>query len=342
MAKALVSKLILKMKTTTHKPSVYRAPWWLKNGHLQTIWTQILSIPTPCYRRELNLASCQETVVAYDFIDAPSPHAPIVVLFHGLEGSSHSHYAKLLMTGAKQLGFHGVIPHYRGCGGVANTSNVSYHAGDSHEVAWVINHLHHCYPDSPIFAMGVSLGGNALAKYLGETGKMTKIQAAAIVSAPLDMCAASIALNRGLSRHLYAPYFMKTLRPKALAQKSHLKNKPIRWQMLNKAKSLSDFDDAFTAPLYGFLDGHDYYQQSSAKPLLKNIAIPTLIINAQNDPFMMQSALPKSTDVADCVDLLQPKNGGHVGFVSGRFPGHANWLPQTVLNYFLHHLQQRK
>ncbi len=322
----------------TNKQPLYQAPWWLKSGHLQTIWTQTLNIKKPPYQRKLLPASCGETQVAYDFIYGSKPDAPVVILFHGLEGSSDSHYAKLLMHQVQQCGFNGVVPHYRGCGSVPNTSHISYHSGDSTEVAWMLKTIRAHFPNSPLFAMGVSLGGNVLAKYLGETQQQALLQAAAIVSAPLNLTAAAQALNHGLSKQFYAPYFLKTLLPKAKEQKPYITNTDIQWQTLQDAKSLLDFDNAFTAPLNNFKDAQDYYQQCSAKPLLKKISKPTLIINAKNDPFMPATALPTKQDVSSYITLMQPDEGGHVGFIHGKFPGQANWLPQTVINYFSQHL----
>jgi predicted alpha/beta-fold hydrolase len=326
----------------TSKPVTYQAPWWLKGGHVQTVWSQTLKIDTPHYERKLLPTSCGRTQVAYDLLPSHQANAPVVVLFHGLEGSSHSHYAKLLMQHCQTRGWHGAVPHYRGCGNVANTSHVSYHSGDSQEIAWMLTQIQSLFPSSPILAMGVSLGGNALAKYLGEQGHQALPTAAAVISAPLDLSAAAEALNHGLSKTLYAPYFLKSLRPKAQAQKPYINNSKIHWQALQQAKTLLDFDDAFTAPLNGFVDAQDYYHQSSAKPWLMHIQKPSLVINAVNDPFLPASALPTAKDVSKQVCLLQPKEGGHVGFIHGRFPGQANWLPQTVLDFFTNHLPQAK
>lgn len=300
-------------------------PRWLRNGNIETLYAKTLQQPPPAYRRELLPDSTGQTLTAYDFIDSPNPDAPLVVLFHGLEGSSRSHYAVALMQAVQAKGWHGVVAHFRSCGGVPNTAPVFYHSGDSPEIGFMLATLAKRY--SKIYAAGVSLGGNALAKYLGEQGRLAIPQAAAVVSAPVDLTAAGSRFDRGLTRLLYTRYFLDSLLPKARATSFHT-------DLLNRCKTLGDFDDAFTAPLHGFADRHDYYRRASSKPLLPHIAVPTLLLNAVNDPFLPPSALPNAAQVSPQVTLLQPACGGHCAFVSGRGRGSLDWMPQTVLSYF--------
>ena len=311
----------------------YQCPTWLKmGGHVQTIYPKLLADANITYRRQLFWDSRKQTQVAYDFVDASDKNTPLVVLLHGLEGSSQSHYALALMAAVKQKQWQGVVVHYRGCGGVVNTSDKAYHSGDSLECQWVLQQLRQHYPTQKLFVMGVSLGGNVLAKYLAETGEKALPDAAAVVSAPLDLNMASVALEHGLSKQLYAPYFLRSLLPKALSEQH--KHPHLNWAKLQQSRSLKQFDEHYTAPVHGFDNADAYYRLSSAKPLLRQIQIPTLLLNAQNDPFLPANALPQQNDVASCVTLLQPKEGGHVGFVSGSFPGNIQWLPQTVLTFF--------
>ena len=313
----------------------YLAPTWLKGGgHIETILPKFIRSPALVFRRELIQDSTGQTHVAYDFVDTPRPDTPLVVLFHGLEGNSNSHYAQALMNLVRQKQWLGVVVHYRGCGGVVNRSDKAYHSGDSLECAWVLKLLAERHPNRRRFAMGVSLGGNVLAKYLGESGDEALLDAAAVVSAPLDLVSASEALEHGLARTLYAPYFLRTLLPKVKQEQGFKATPELEWQKLFASRSLKDFDNHYTAPVHGFSNADDYYQRSSAKPLLQHIQRPTLILNAQNDPFMPAKDLPTAADVSKQVCLYQPEQGGHVGFVSGSFPGHLNWLPQTVLTYF--------
>ena len=305
----------------------YRPPFWLHGGHLQSIWPKLVRIGSPAYRRELLPDSLGATEVAYDFVDGKRPDAPLLMLFHGLEGSSASHYARALMFAAQRHGWHGVVAHFRSCGGVENRAPVFYHSGDSAEVAHMLQLMHSRYPR--ICAVGISLGGNALAKYLAEQGSRAIPQAAAVVSAPLDLTAASHRLERGLSKMLYAPYFLRSLLPKAAACAARFPK--IDAAAVQAAANLTDFDNAFTAPVHSFANAADYYRRASAKPLLHQIAVPTLILNALNDPFIPAESLPQASDVSPSVTLLQPEYGGHAGF-----PGTADldWLPDTVLRYF--------
>lgn len=303
-------------------------PFWLRNGNAETIFAKALQGRPPAYRRELLPDSTGQTQTACDFVDAPDPDAPLVVLFHGLEGSSRSHYAVELMKAVQARGWHGVVAHFRGCGGVTNTAPVFYHSGDSAETAFMLATLAARYRS--IYAVGVSLGGNALVKYLGEQGAAALPEAAAAVSVPLDLAAAGTRFDKGMTRLLYTRYFLNSLVPKAKAFSRFQTTAP-----LERCKTLGEFDDLFTAPLHGFADRHDYYRQSSCKPFLKTVAKPLLLLNAVNDPFLPPEVLPARADVSDSVTLLQPPYGGHVGFV-GQDKGRLNieWLPQTLADYF--------
>ncbi len=307
-------------------------PAWLAGGHAQTIWAKTRQPPLPAYRRVLYPDSSGQTQVAGDWVDSPQAEAPLLVLFHGLEGSSHSHYARALMRAVTRRGWAGCVLHFRGCGGVPNTAAVAYHSGDSAEIGHNLALLRRLEPQRPLLAVGVSLGGNALAKYLGEQGDAALCDAAAVVSAPLDLPAAGAALEQGWARRLYTPYFLRTLLPKVAAEAAQYPAADLA--AVRRSRHLGDFDDAFTAPVHGFADKHDYYRRAQAKPLLGGIRRPTLLLNARNDPFMPAHALPHAAQVSDAVYLLQPDQGGHVGFVSGPGLGHIDWLPHTLLTFF--------
>ena len=292
-------------------------PKWLRGGNRETLYAKTLSRPAPAYRRELIPDRFGEDLVAYDFLDAPDPQAPCIVQLHGLEGSSRSHYAVELACAAQEHGWHSVTPHFRSCGGVS--SKRMYHSGDTPELAHMLAQLAERY--TTLYVVGVSLGGNVLAKYLGEHGNTALPRAAATVSTPFNLAASAHTLQHGLPYLLYTPYFLHTLLKK-VPPADH----PIR--------SLGAFDDAYTAPMHGYADRFDYYRRASSHPQLKNIAIPTLLINARNDPFYPATYLPQSSDVSSSVQLLQPQHGGHAGFVSGSGRGHLRWLPQTLLAWF--------
>lgn len=313
-------------------PSLYRAPSWLRGGHLQTIWPLLRKGSVPPYRRE------RWDTPDGDFIDVDwtmqRPDTPLVILFHGLEGSSRSHYARALMRQVAARGWRGAVVHFRGCSGEPNNTRRAYHSGDSAEIDWVLRRMAQRHPAAPRYAAGVSLGGNALLRWLGERGDDARgiIGAAASVCAPLDLHLCGRALERGFSK-LYTQHFLASLKPRAF-------HKHARWPDLleparvAKARTLYEFDDAVTAPLHGFRDADDYWTRASAKPVLMGIALPTLVLNARNDPFVPLAALPGANEVSAAVTLELPDEGGHVGFVSGPFPGHLDWLPRRLLDWF--------
>jgi len=309
----------------------YLAPPWLPGGHAQTIWPLLIKGPLPRYRRE-RWDTPDGDFIDLDWIDG-RPGAPCVVLFHGLEGSSRSHYARRLMHAIESRGWHGVVVHFRGCSGEPNRLPRAYHSGDSQEIDWVLRRLQaHGYP--ALFVAGVSLGGNALLKWLAEQGSHASgvIAAAAAVSAPLDLAAANTALSSGFNL-IYAQHFLRTLIPAAMSKEKRFPGR-IDVRRARAARTLRDFDDAVTAPLHGFLGADDYYAKSSAGPLLGALRAPTLLLHAANDPFLPQEALPRADQLPDAVTLEVLPRGGHVGFVHGALPGRIDWLPQRLLAHF--------
>jgi hypothetical protein len=314
----------------------YRAPPWLIGGHAQTIWPALLiRVRRPRYRRE-EWDTPDGARIAVDRIDG-QPDAPLVVLFHGLEGSSDSHYARALMNEVHRRGWNGAVPHFRGCGGMDNPLARAYHAGDAAEIDWIVRRLAR-ERAIPLLASAVSLGGSMLLNYLAQSGANAVPRAAVAVSTPLDMIAASTRLNRGLSRMIYTRMFLSTLKPKALRQ---LERHPglFDGERIRHASTFREFDDLFTAPVHGFIDAMHYWAQASSKPRLRHIARPTLIINARNDPFLPEYALPRPDEVSPTVELDFPPHGGHVGFATGPFPGRLDWLPRRILNFFERQLQ---
>ena len=310
----------------------YEAPLWLPGGHLQTIWPATVAMgPMPVWRRERWLTPDGKDFIDLDHIvpgpDDPAPQAaaPRVVLFHGLEGSSASHYSRKLMRAIAACGWHGVVAHWRGCSGEPNRLPRAYHSGDSDEVDWIIRRLR------PRYAIGISLGANALAKWLGMQGTEAPIDAAVVIAAPQDLRAGAERLAHGFSR-LYCRHFLTTLKAKALAK---LVQYPglCDGARIRDARTLYDFDDAFTAPVHGFAGAHDYWQRSSCRPWLASITVPTLVINALNDPFVPATSLAGLAEVSRAVTLDYPMEGGHVGFPTAPFPGSTTWLCERSLDY---------
>jgi predicted alpha/beta-fold hydrolase len=318
-------------------PPPYRAPRWLPGGHLQTLYAYLFArTPTVTYRRERWILPDGD-FIDLDWLDGDET-APLVVLFHGLEGNSRGHYALTLMHVLRQHGWRGVVPHFRGCSGEPNRLPRGYHSGDSAEIDLILRRCRAESPRAPLFAAGVSLGGNALLKWLGENGPECAaiVDAAAAISAPLDLAAAGRALDQGFNRHAYVRHFLRTLRHKAL-EKIASHHMPVSAAAIRAVSTLHEFDELFTAPLHGFRDADDYWTRASSKPWLNSILVPTLVINARNDPFLPAAALPQAQEVSAQVTLDFPAQGGHVGFVSGPFPGSLSWLPQRVLAFFEAH-----
>jgi predicted alpha/beta-fold hydrolase len=311
----------------------YRAPKWLPGGHAQTIYPLLIRPPAPAYRRE-RWETPDGDFIDLDWLDAQA-HSPLLVLFHGLEGSSASHYARALMHAVEAQRWTGVVVHFRGCSGEANRLPRAYHSGDSAELDWVLHRLRARFPRRAIFAAGVSLGGNALLKWLGERegGAGDAIGAAAAVSAPVDLAACGHHLGRGFNR-VYTARFLETLKRNAAEKLARFPGS-FDGRRMAVARNLYQFDDAVTAPLHGFLGADDYWRRASAKPLLPGIRVPTLLLNAQNDPFMPAQALPRADEVSAAVIREFPTEGGHVGFVTGSLPGRLDWLPQRLLHFFV-------
>ena len=317
----------------------FRAARWLPNGHLQTIYAATLapSSPPPALRRA-RWQTPDDDFIDLDWLQplARDSQSPLVVLFHGLEGGSDSHYARTLMRAVSTLDWHGVIVHFRGCSGEPNRLARAYHSGDSAEIEWILRRLRAQHPDGPLFALGVSLGGNVLLKWLGEYAATSAatVNAAAAVSAPIDLLAAGNALDQGFNRAVYTRNFLRTLKAKSFAKLDRFPGLFARMSVAH-ATTLRAFDDAVTAPLHGFRDAEDYWRRASSKPWLAHIRVPTLILNALDDPFLPSRALPQAHEVSHAVRLEYPAQGGHVGFVTGNFPGSIEWMPAHVLRFFL-------
>ena len=307
----------------------YPAPLWLPNGHLQTIYPAIcIAKPAIAFRRE-RWDTPDGDFVDVDFVDG-RPGAPFVVLFHGLEGSSDSHYARAMMAAVAARGWSGAVPHFRGCSGEANRAPRFYHSGDAAEIDWIVRRLHARSGGGKFYATGVSLGGNALLRWLGESQHQAEfVDAACSVSAPLDLAQGGVSLSRGFNR-VYTRMFLQTLKPKCVAK---LKQFPGLFDLdaLHAARDLYAFDNVVTAPLHGYRNTDDYWDRASAKHVLNDITVPTLVLNALNDPFLPGRHLPRLAAAPVLLDY--PAHGGHVGFAVGRLPGRLDWLPQRLIHF---------
>ncbi|TKC89749.1 alpha/beta fold hydrolase [Trinickia terrae] len=317
---------------------LYSPPLWLPTSHAQTIVPALFARrPAVDYRRE-RWDTPDGDFIDLDWLDyrarasaAPAADAPLFVLFHGLEGNSDSHYARTLMSAARARGWHGVVPHFRSCSGPLNLLPRFYHLADSNEVDWVLRRLRGVH-QGPIAVAGVSLGGNVLLRWLGERREDAAfVAAAAAISAPLDVHAGGRALAQGFAM-VYTKSFLKTLKHKALLKLDQYPGLFERDAVL-ACRTMYEYDNVVTAPLHGFRDTDDYWTSATTRPLLPHVVVPTLVLNARNDPFLPSTALPSRAEVSDAIELDQPAAGGHVGFMTGPFPGRTDWLSRRVFSF---------
>ena len=320
----------------------YEAPWWLPGGNLQTIWAALRAERyvgnAPTFRRE-RWVTPDDDFVDVDFSDhATQPDSPLLVVFHGLEGSSGSHYAEALTDAARARGWACAVPHFRGCSGELNHAPRAYHSGDFEEIDWILRRLQSGHA-GPLVAVGISLGGNALMRWAAERGASAAqvVRGVASVCSPLDLAASGWAIGRGFNRLVYTRMFLGSMVPKALQKLDQHPGLFNRNDLL-AARDLYAFDNIVTAPLHGFKDTDDYWKRASAKPHMKSIAVPALALNAINDPFIPAWSLPQPADVSDSVTLWQPAQGGHVGFPAGSFPANVRAMPEAVTAFLATHL----
>jgi predicted alpha/beta-fold hydrolase len=325
----------------------YRSPWWLPGGHLQTIWPALYAkrfSNSPVNWRRERWTTPDQDFVDVDFCEAAASDSakPLLVLFHGLEGSSSSHYAEAFADWAVQNKCDLAIPHFRGCSGTLNTAPRAYHSGDHAEIDFFLRKFKQQADAAQrpgLVAAGVSLGGNALMRWAGEQGQeaLKQVKAVASICSPLDLAASGKAIGEGFNRQVYTRMFLRSMKPKALAK---LKQHPGLFdaQRMLDSKDLYEFDNVFTAPLHGFQNTDDYWRRASALPLMANIKIPGLALNALNDPFIPADSLPSTHTVSPCVELWQPPHGGHVGFAKGSIPGHLKAMPEAVGTWLIQHL----
>jgi len=264
-----------------------------------------------------------------DFVDLDwtlNESGPIVILFHGLEGSSRSHYARAMLTALPRHGFRAVLMHFRGCSGNPNRLARAYHSGDTGDIDFLIQTLKHREPDTPLAAIGFSLGGNALLKWLGEQGARAPLAAAIAVSVPFLLHESVTHMQRGFSR-LYQRHLLQSLKDSVRRKAVH-RAPPVPLTELDTMRNFYDFDDRITGPLHGFRDARHYYTASSSRQYLRRIHVPTLIVHALDDPFMHASVAPQPDELSASIEFRLHAHGGHVGFVGGALP----WRPRYWLD----------
>lgn len=314
--------------------STFEPAWWLTNPHLQTIWPYLFRRTRPP-----ELAHERLELPDGDFVDlclTPNTGKPVVVVFHGLEGSIRSPYAAAIMAAVHKRGWRGVFMHFRGCSGTPNRLERAYHSGDTGDIEYLVQTLKQRFPHLPLGIVGYSLGGNALLKYLG-TSIDAPITAAVAISVPYLLHDSAQQLSQGLSQY-YQRHLVSSLKDK-LRSKFTGRNTTLPLDRLDRIQTFYQFDDAITAPLHGFSCADDYYTRSSSRQYLHSIRVPTLLIHARDDPFMTLASIPDKNELPDNVMLEVSNHGGHVGFVSGRYLWKpVYWLEQRIINYLDNHL----
>lgn len=304
--------------------SPFRPATWLPGGHLQTLFNPLLRKPPSLQRQRVRMTLSDGDYLDLDWHGSTQQSAPIAILLHGLTGSSASLYILGQQRALAAVGWRSVAVNWRGCSGEPNHTARAYHSGASDDLAEVVEHIHNLNPDQPLFAVGYSLGGNVLLKYLGERGVDSPLHAAVAVSVPfrLDQCADR--LQVGFSR-VYQSRFMRDMlayvaNKKRLFQHQGLDAEYARLDVLGSLDGMDsfwDFDGRITAPLHGFASAQDYYRRCSSRYFLGDIRLPTLIIQAQNDPFVYPHSLPESNELSASTEFELHQRGGHVGFVEG-------------------------
>jgi len=312
---------------------------WASNRHLQTLLPVILNKRGSVVYDRQELILPDGDFVDLDWLNKPDSKTikPVLLIFHGLEGSSQSHYTRTLMQKAKQLNWHAVVMNFRSCSGRENIRPQLYHSGETADALFFINWVKQNFPLASLFAVGYSLGGNMLLKLAGEEGSKLALDALVSVSAPVKLDESTRYMVKGLSR-FYQLYLLKQLKNKFLQ-----KNRQHDYKLLIgldksdiiKCKDIREFDNLFTARIHGFKDAADYYEKSSAYQYINKIKKPCLILHANDDPIAPSSILPDNSSLPAPVQLEITTDGGHVGFLAGSITRPDYWLADRILAYFL-------
>lgn len=315
-----------------HPPLAYRAPVWLKGGHAQTVFAScLLPLRRPPYVRQ-SWQAPDRGQVAVDCIEGRRDK-PVITLFYGLEGDSYAHYAKAFGWFCLKQGWSLVIPHiqYRVGGHEPRRS----HAGSYARVDWAMGQVARRHAGRPLFATGISFGGNLLLKWLADTSAVhaRDVQSAVVASVPLDLLGTIQRFCHGAGpayKWYLSRAFLREHRPAAVTDPElacHL--------ALARMRRRSEFEALLRDPMPGYGNVRDYLEQASSIHDLSRIRTPTLIINARNDPCLGAASYPEQGAVSQAVILEYPEHGGHVGFVTGAFPGRFEWLPHRATQFML-------
>ena len=317
--------------------SGFRPAWWLPGPHLQTLWPALFRRrgKPRLVRERVELPDGDFLDLDWNDLDWNDPDddadAPLALLLHGLEGSSASPYAWGMLAAFRRRGWPAAVMHFRGCSGEPNRLARSYHSGETGDLAHVVEALARRAPGRPVFAAGVSLGGNVLLKWLGETGAEAPLAGAAAVSVPLDLGRCADRLERGLSKG-YRRFLVRELHRSVQAKFGGWRESPIDLARLPGWRTFREFDEHVTAPLHGFAGAEDYYRRSSSGRFVAHVRVPTLVVQARDDPFLPDDPPPASSPA---VRWEVFPRGGHAGFVAGAVPGRPRyWLEERIPAFF--------
>ncbi len=312
--------------------SSYQPPRCLSNGHLQTWWPSLLRrVKGVSYERE-RILTLDKDFLDLDWLKTGSRR--VAVIAHGLEGDSRRHYMLGMVKALAKRGWDAVAWNARGCSGEPNRVLRFTHSGATEDLQAVVSHVTSAGDYSALALIGFSLGGNLTLKYVGERGPDmdSRIRAAVVFSVPCDLQSASMQLARFVNRP-YMSQFLKTLHGKIRAMAELMPGK-IDDAGYGQLRNFKDFDDRYTAPIHGFADAEDYWHKCSCKPFLKSVRIPSLLVNARNDPFLSAACYPlDEAGQAGSLFLEMPRSGGHVGFVS--FNGDGEYWSEKRAACFL-------
>ena len=315
-------------------PADFTPAWWLPGPHAQTVWPAMIRRTrlVPLRRERLELPDG-------DFIDLDwtGEFGPIVVILHGLQGSSRSPHVQGLLGAFGRRGWRGAVMHFRGCSGEANRLSRTYHSGETDDIGYVVRRLRERHPSTPVAAVGYSLGGNVLLKWLAERGPAAEVDTAVAVSVPFLLSRAADRLECGFSR-VYKRHFIVDLKRTVLEKFKHRPG-PLDTDAVRREWTFRGFDDRVTAPLHGFRDAEHYYDTASCRQYLRGVARPTLVVHALDDPFMTPDVVPRREELAPSIRLELSAGGGHVGFVEGNAPWSARfWLEGRIPRYLARQL----
>lgn len=324
-----------KRRRATLAPS-FTPAWWLPGPHAQTIAGRLLRRPTPPPLRRERIDLPDGDFLDLDFTAGARPGAPVVLLLHGLEGSSRRGYALNVYKELESRGIGAVGMNFRGCSGEPNRTARSYHSGETGDLRQVLGLLCERFRGSPLGVIGFSLGGNVLLKYLGEEGNAaaTRIRTCVAVSVPYDLGACADALEHTRMGRFYTRRFLVTLKDKTVARRALIEDRVDMARAL-RSRSFREFDDAVTAPLHGFESAQDYYRRCSSAGFVAAVRVPTLLVQAEDDPFLPAGAIPSAAIAGNPVlDPLFLAKGGHVGFIGGQPWAPRFWVERAVAECF--------